>query len=141
MAAFVDVWKNLWKAIKASPRQLPSTVAIPADHVTAQGTNREKFEADKHYFQVRVNEMFLTEQRKWLTDIDPMVFVVSEFTYDKATQTVPFLVGPMLLEKFSAKVPKGMIFNDTRVAGLHPYRGGRLSLTVVLGQVNVGSLT
>jgi hypothetical protein len=30
------------------------------------------------------------------------------------------------------QTPAGMVFSDTRVAGIHPYRGGRIGLTVIL---------
>jgi hypothetical protein len=64
-----------------------------------------------------------------------MVFVVSEFKYDKEDQAVPFVVGPMMMEQFGKKIPEHMVFSNTRVAGLHPYQGGRLALSVVLYRV------
>ena len=76
--------------------------------------------------------MHLTYNREWFAKYDPTVFIVSEFIYDKGLQIVPFLVGPTMLEKFGQQVPTGMIFSDSRVAGLHPYRGGSLTLTVIL---------
>ena len=33
------------------------------------------------------------------------------------------------------QTPVGMVFSDTRVAGIHPYRGGRLIVTVILYSV------
>lgn len=64
-----------------------------------------------------------------------MVFVVSEFTYGRRAEAVPFIVGPALLSKHGSPVPTGTVFSNTRVAGLHPYRGGRVNLAVVLCQV------
>jgi hypothetical protein len=40
-----------------------------------------------------------------------------------------------MLQPSLQEVPEGMLFRDIRVAGVHPYRGGKLSLTVVLHQV------
>jgi hypothetical protein len=37
--------------------------------------------SNEHYFQVRINEMFLAAGRKWFVDYHPMVFVVSQFNY------------------------------------------------------------
>ena len=82
------------------------------------------FQSDQHYFQVRINEMYLKYSRNWFSRYDPMVFVVSEFTYDKKAEAVPFVVGQQMMEKFEKNTPTGMIFSDTRVAGVHPYRGG-----------------
>ncbi len=34
-------------------------------------------------------------------------------------------------------VPNGMLFHDTRVAGLHPYAGGRLIVSIALCQAEI----
>jgi len=62
------------------------------------------------------------------------VLAVSEFTYNKKMETVPFVVGPMIMYAYAKKmkVPNGMVFSDTKVAGLYPYRGGGLNLSVIL---------
>ena len=103
------------------------------EHVKNDGEELDAtLQKDVDYFQVLVNEMYLTYARKWFSTYDPMVLVVSDFIYDKEQTSVPFVVGPVLMEKYMEKVPQGMVFSDTRVAGLHPYRGGSLALAVVL---------
>jgi len=62
-----------------------------------------------------------------------MVFVSSELSYDSAEIAVPFVVGPSMIK--GQQTPVGMVFSDTRVAGIHPYRGGRLIVTVILYSV------
>ena len=114
--------------------QAPSRVTISHTHVD-EGKLRRTFQPNEHYFQVRVNEMYLTHSRKWFSVYDPMVFVVSQFIYDKRVETVPFIVGPTMMKEYGKQMPHGMIFSDTRVAGLHPYQGGRLSLMVVLYKI------
>lgn len=129
--------EKIWNRIRQSEAQLPSRISIPAAQVQS---NRQQlnspFQRDEHYFQVEVNEMFLTYKRNWFTDYDPMVLVISEFSYAKVRQTVPFVVGPSLLkaavEESGKKLPTGMLFSNTRVAGIHPYRGDGLTLSVVL---------
>lgn len=130
-----DSWAGLWQWIQSSPTQLASWVEIPSQNVDGQDGELEAFESGRDYFQVVVNEMYLTKQRKWLSAIDPMVFVATEFTYDGKQHAVPFVLGPSMLEKYKQPVPTGTIFSNTRVAGIHPYRGGRFSLTVVLYEV------
>jgi hypothetical protein len=120
---------------QGSATQLPTAATIAADHVLDEETPAQPFRRDEHYFQVRVNELFLATARQWFARFDPMVLVVSEFIYDKRPQAVPFVVGPSMLEKYGQQLPAGMILSDTRVAGPHPYKGGRLSLAVVLSQV------
>jgi len=129
-------WRGLWDDIRRGETRLPTRVSIPRDHVawTTEDPG-EAFRPNEHYFMVRVNELYLADSREWFAKYDPMVLVVSEFTYDKSEQAVPFVVGPTLLEGKGQKAPEGMIFSDTRVAGLHPYRGGRLTLSVVLSRV------
>ncbi len=144
MANITALWKTVTDGISQhvvqSKRQLPSTVRIPDDHGEQKDQLGQPFERDQHYFHVVINEMFLAEKRKWFTLIDPLVFVVSEFTYDKKELVVPFIVGPSLLNQFGGeKIPPGMIFKDTSVSGTFPYRGGGLKLSVVLCQLSVGN--
>ncbi len=39
------------------------------------------------------------------------------------------------MDKYGYKTPTGMVFSDTRVAGPYPFRGGELSLAVILCRV------
>jgi hypothetical protein len=132
MTSLAERCKGIWDNIRQSEAQMPSRVAIPDNHVDDGDKVQTALQPDEHYFLVRINEMYLTYSRKWFSEFDPMVFVVSEFTYDNKVVAVPFVVGPMMMKKYGPEIPTGMVFSDTRVAGLHPYRGGRLNLTVVL---------
>jgi len=132
-----DETRAIWDRLRSSPTVLPSRVKIPFDRVLSGSAEHQLFTPDSHYFQVRINEMFLSTRRQWFTTVDPMVFVLTEFTYDKSEHSVPFVVGPKMLENKGnpTRVPAGMLFSNTRVAGIHPYRGGRLTLALVLCQV------
>jgi hypothetical protein len=120
---------------QGSATQQPSRITIELDHVLGRDQTAESFRPEEHYFQVRVNEMFLATSRQWFAQFDPMVLVVSEFIYDKKVQAVPVVVGPTMLKKYGQELPAGMILANTRVAGPHPYKGGRLNLAVALSQV------
>jgi hypothetical protein len=129
-------WNTVQTKILNSPRESPSTVVIPRDHVDK---NHDKsldanFKSDLDYFQVVINEMYLTRDRHWLNEIDPVVYVVAEYSYNGAPQVTPFLVGPMLLKDRGVpdNINKGIIFRNTSVVGPHPYRGKGLTLTVIL---------
>lgn len=135
MPDFAQLFRDLGDRIRHGERQLPTAVQIPNDHVQGGEKLNAAFARDEQYFQVRVNEMYLGDARQWFSTIDPVVFVVSEFTYAGKMQAVPFLVGPELIEKFGQKTANGTLFRNTRVAGLHPYRGGRVNLSVVLCQI------
>jgi hypothetical protein len=54
---------------------------------------------------VRINQLFLAASRQWFVQYDPLVFVVSEFTYNTAVTTVPFVVGPSMMETYDQQIP------------------------------------
>jgi hypothetical protein len=127
-------WSNLLDRLRSSPASLPSAITLSANGGGGDGQT-ESFVANAHYFQVVVNEMFLQKERGWFSLYDPTVFVLTEFGYGGRIEAVPFVVGPALLERHGQKAPLGMLYRNTRVAGIHPYRGGRFSITVVLCRV------
>jgi hypothetical protein len=137
MASLGERWSKVWDNIRQAKAKIPARVIIPKEHVENENISELGIELlpDEHYFQVRINEMFLATSRQWWVTYCPMVFAVSEFSYGKETEAVPFVVGPAMMEKYGKKYGEVMVFSDTRVAGLHPYRGGRLNLSVVLCRV------
>ncbi len=139
MTKIAKIWNTITNNILVSQAIPPSVVTIPAANVDCHADLEKPFEAYNDYFQVTINQLFLKNGREWLTNIDPMVFVVSEFSYDRKMQEVPYIVGPGLVSQHGQKEPHGMLFRNEKVAGLHPYNGGPLTLSVVLCQVPVGS--
>jgi hypothetical protein len=136
MKTIAERFQKIWDSLSKSQMQVPSRIEIRSDHIHNNGqVATDPFEPGEHYFEVSINEMYLTYDREWFRVFDPMVFVVSEFTYDKKIETVPFIVGPSLMQQFKHELPAGMIFSNTRVAGPYPYRGGRLVLSVILYKI------
>ena len=134
MAKLNDWWSGLWQTLKEQPAILPTTYAIPAERTDKPAAG--KFQRDTHYFDVTVNRVFLTYDRQFWTTYAPMALVVSEFSYDGDDKVMPFVVGPTLLEGNHIDLPDTrFMLHDTRVAGLHPYKGGGLKLTVILYRV------
>jgi hypothetical protein len=130
--------ERIWNRIRQSEAQLPTKIAIPRNQVDRGEKLGGPFERDEHYFQVEVNEMFLTYNREWFSSYDPLVLIISEFSYAKERRSVPFVVGPNLIKADSGKkVPNGMLFTNTRVAGIHPYRGDGLTISVMLYRMRV----
>jgi hypothetical protein len=124
---------NLWKRVQGSPSELPGAFAIDPSHTDQMELLVSEFQTDGHYFQVRVNELYLPYDRQWFVDYEPLVFAVTECTYDGKPLAIPTMVGPQMMPKLpSGELPERMQFLNTRVAGLYPYRGGRLTLTIVL---------
>jgi len=123
---------------KHSPTQLPTRISIPSENISSKDKVGVPFESEKYYFQIRINELFLKDKRNWYKEFAPMVFVVSQYTYNGKEETVPFVVGPQIMDKFGQSLPNDMIFLNTRVAGLHPFRGGQITLSIILYQYKVG---
>jgi hypothetical protein len=109
---------------------------LPNGHVSvAAGTPTEApstaIAPGVHYFDVTVNSMRLDYARQWNKSFDPMVLAVTEFSYAGEDRTMPFVVGPSLVQGAQHGVPPGMVFSNTVVASTHPYNGG-LAVTVIL---------
>ena len=134
MVSLVERCQSILNTIRQSPAQRPGIITIPLDHIEGEDFGKT-FQPNEHYFQVYINEMFLKFDRKWFDVYSPMVFVVSEFIYGTGEEAVPFVIGPMMMEKYNQELPVNMVFSNTRVAGPHPYRGGTVGLAVVLYQV------
>jgi hypothetical protein len=128
-------WANIWNYLEGRPAEIKRSIVIPSNRVIDSGSIAPQFAPKKHYFAVVINEMFLAKTGQWWSEYDPMAFVVSEFSYNGKRRTVPFVVGPSLIEAKLTDVPNGMAITDTMVAGIHPYTGGKFALTVILAQV------
>jgi hypothetical protein len=137
MSSLSQIWSIVTDKILTSEREQPSAVTIPLDNIDRKEQMKDAFAAGKDYFQVRINQLFLKNEREWFTQIDPMVSVVSEFQYNGKPAAVASVVGPN--KQSCQQLPHGMIFSNVKVAGLHPYRGDAVKLSVVLCQVPVGS--
>ena len=133
MPSLKDWWGGFWGKVQHSPTILPTRHAILQDHTDKQPG--EDFKRDEHYFVVWVNRIFLKYSRDYWTTYAPMALVVSEFNYNGKDTVVPFVVGPSLLEKDKIKLPNDFVLSDTKVAGIHAYKGDGLKLSVILYRV------
>jgi hypothetical protein len=131
MPTLLERVSKVWDVIRQSPSFLPTCVPIPESHVDRAIGG--PFTRNQHYFQVRLNEMYLPYSRQWATTYLPMTLALTEFQYNRAVQAAPMVVGPSLIEEKGISIPdSGLLLQDTRVAGLHPYTGGRVSVAIVL---------
>jgi hypothetical protein len=111
---------------------------MPASHISGTESGAEiggPFRPDEHYFQVRINELFLSYQQEWFTRYDPLLLVISEFAYGGQQVALPVAVGPAVLGRQVSKSAQGSRFCNVRVAGWHPYRGGALAISLALCRV------
>jgi hypothetical protein len=124
--------KTLFDAVRETPARVPEHVSLAPNCVDDLGKLGAAFTKDNCYFQVRVNEMFLASEREWLRTYYPMALFGSEFIYDSKETEIPFVVGPTTLIPQTEHATGDVLFRNTRVAGLHPYRGGRLCFSLIL---------
>lgn len=125
-----------FKKARQSEAIRPAFIRIPNENVSdvSQVTD---FESNQHYFEIVVNEMYLSYRRQWLNIFDPTVFVVSEFEYDGSPVEVPFVVGPAQIAQFRQALPagQGFLYRNTSVAGVHPFKGHSIKLTLILNRI------
>ncbi len=121
---------------KESPSFRPAYIRIKPEN-TSDVKPPEPFVSNQEYFEVVVNEMYLSYKRKWLNVFDPTVFATTEFEYDGKTVSVPFVVGPSMIASKKQILPagQGFIFKNTAVAGIHPFKGNSLTLTLILSRI------
>ncbi|AEV97778.1 hypothetical protein A4D02_15965 [Niastella koreensis] len=123
---------DFFKKLISSPTVLPHYFKIPNQNTPDPASLEGSFETRKHYFSLRVNEMYLKESRQWFSQIEPMVISITEYMYNQQFVSNPFVVGSTLLKDKMKGEGEGMVFRDTRVAGLHPYAGGRFIINIAL---------
>jgi hypothetical protein len=136
-----DRISELGKKFLKAPAQKPSYISFPNDHVIANKKvcPSKEFEQEKDYFEVTVDELYLSFQSKLWVKLDPTAFVTTELLYDDKKVSVPFVVGPSMMKNIDdATIPVGgkMVYENTKVAGLYPYKGGDLNLSVILCQLS-----
>ncbi|MDI7865294.1 hypothetical protein MRS76_25705 [Rhizobiaceae bacterium n13] len=132
-------FRNLFELLRGGKIPIPIISAFPPDHCLPTGSIGQEIVKDNDYFSILVNELFLAQDRQWWATYDPVVLVISEFIYDKDKIVVPKIVGPSMIESQFGKLPLGLVLNDTCVVGPYPFRGGRISISVVLYRVRHAS--
>jgi hypothetical protein len=121
--------------LAAGPLLQPKAVTIPTARCLPTGSSGTDISKDKCYLTLTVNELFLSEARKWWTTYQPMVVFATSFLQGGTIVTIPAVVGPSLLEQPGKKLPLGLLLNNIEVAGPIPYRGGTLTISVLLYRV------
>lgn len=135
MTDFFNRIEVIWDNLKAGEAKTRAHFTISRDQVENGDQLGPRFRPNKHYFQIIINELFLANGREWYINYVPMAFAASRYDYDGQSQTLPMVIGPTLLKQFEQQIPMGMIFQNTPITGLHPYRGGSLTLTIILNKL------
>jgi hypothetical protein len=121
-----------WKRVRSGVEPVFSVVNFPPNKCLPENTVGYRIAPESMSFTLRLNEMYLAENRQWWVTFDPLVVIVSEFTYGGENIAVPCIVGPGLIpDPQNAGASKyGTVLEDTLIAGPHPYRGGDVVISV-----------
>jgi hypothetical protein len=135
MSDLLSQISGFFQDLAAAPLKQPKAVTVPPANCLPAGSSGTDINKDKSYLTLTVNELFLSEARRWWTQYQPMAVFATSFVQGGTTITVPAVVGPSLLEQPGKKLPQGLLLNDIEVAGPIPYRGGNLTISVLLYRV------
>lgn len=135
MAEFMELMSDFVGKMRAGPLPLPVATQILPERCLPEGVAGAEIAKDEAYFTVQINELYLAGGRNWWVTFDPMVLVIVDFVYGSKKISIPKFIGPNLIDQKIGKVPHGFVLNDIAVAGPHPFRGGRLGISVILYKV------
>ena len=123
-----------WQGWRSGSTPLPEIAAIPPERCEPAGSAGTVIRRDRMDFTVRLNEMYLAENRQWWAVYDPLVVIVIGFNHGGARVTVPAIIGPDLIKRQSPEdQPRfGVVLRNIRVTGPHPYRGGDIDVSLAL---------
>lgn len=130
--------EDWWEKITLGKAEKNAYFQIDNDRVLNTYTPRgaANFIPMHTYFEVRLKQMFLRNQREYFREFEPLASVTAEFQFAGERVQAPIVVGPMMLANVD-KVSKGdhVEFLNIRLIGPCPYEGEDLKLFVGLFRI------
>lgn len=71
---------------------------IQSDNILNSEDPDVGFKANEAYFELRICEQFLRDQREYWNQYIPVTLVLGDFIYSGKRREIPFVVGPDLLK-------------------------------------------
>jgi hypothetical protein len=111
-----------------------TSFALPLDETGGDGSAGNRFEPNVVYLEVRVEQIWLTNERELWREFQPFAAVIAEFAQSGERVTLPTLLGAsQLSSKLNLISDKDAIeIRNLRVLGPVPYEGEDLSLLIAL---------
>lgn len=107
-----------------------TTVVVPS---LDTGSTSVAFTPNEVYLEVRIRQMWLTDERELWREFTPFATVVSEFSRNGGLVSVPTVLGAATLgQGLAGGVDDGLEVCNVRVAGPVPYEGDDVSLLIAL---------
>ncbi len=92
-------------------------------------TDNTELKAGEHYFRLLLVEMFLVNDRKWLTDWFPVVHTAISFKFGDQQELLTNVAGESFLNQLGQQKPGRIIGLNYPVTPLLPFNGGTIELT------------
>ena len=116
----------------------PATFTITEDNLLdgwEEGVERF-FQPQASYFEIRLKQMYLRNQREYWREFRPFSTFVTAFVHGGGRREVPFVVGPELLGAQTTAVGGDAVeYRNLRIAGPFPYEGDDLQLFSALSRM------
>jgi hypothetical protein len=133
---------QLWDSIRVHPADRKLCLRLSDDQVLDTDRTTDSFVEDESYFEIRLSEMFIRDERVFARSFVPLSVAIAKFIYNDKEQTVPFIVGTQLLGSLDPYVQGANVeFTNTSIVGPVPYQGGDVALYVGLYRAEVNDLS
>jgi len=91
-------------------------------------TDNTELEAGKHYFRLWLVEMFLANDRKWLTDWFPVVHTAVNIKFGDQRELLTHIAGESFLNQLGRQKPGRIVGLNYPLTPLLPFNGGSIEL-------------
>ncbi|MFP3950523.1 MAG: hypothetical protein ACLFVP_00030 [Candidatus Bathyarchaeia archaeon] len=122
--------REWWENFAFNESEDYSYFEIDDDHViSTHSASAEDFIPMRTYFELRLKQMFLKNQRVYTREFEPVAHVAVDFQFAGERIQSPIIVGPSMLANVD-KVSKGdqIEFLNIRIVGPCPYEGEDLKV-------------
>lgn len=119
----------------------PAAFTLADDHLLDEDTGEPRFlQREQSYFEIRLKQMYLRNQREYWRDFRPFSTFVTGFSHGNRLRELPFVVGPDRLGDYATVVGGDAVeYRNLRVAGPFPYEGGDLELFAALSRLEANN--
>lgn len=88
--------------------------------------------ATEHYFRLWLDQMFLTDEKRWFTDWHPAVHSAVTLDFGNQTQVITRIAGASALKDVDSGHLNRVIQQTTKLTDLMPFRGGTIRINAAL---------
>ena len=88
--------------------------------------------ANEHYFRLWLDQMFLTDEKRWFTDWHPAVHSAVTLEFGDQTQVISRIAGASALKDVDGDHLNRVIPQTTKLTDLMPFRGGTIRINAAL---------